>query len=138
MSAGLAVPITTSGRPGICAHPSAVTAKAARLHTMTTGRAQVRDSIPGNLQARAVAVRRARDRYQAAGLPDFLRIVRQAEHVEEQDPDSDVDVRVDHQAIAVRLECDAVLPDRRPVPQGVKAQITSGRGVSAGGGERPQ
>src|SRR5918994_6253154 len=40
MSAGLAVPITTSGRPGIWAHPSAVTAKAARMHAMTTGRAQ--------------------------------------------------------------------------------------------------
>src|SRR5918994_5942171 len=40
MSAGLAVPITTSGRPSTCAHPGAVTAKAARLHAMTTGRAQ--------------------------------------------------------------------------------------------------
>src|SRR5918994_5640514 len=40
MSAGLAVPITTSGRPSTCAHPSWVTAKAARLHAMTTGRAQ--------------------------------------------------------------------------------------------------
>src|SRR5687768_11484081 len=40
MSAGLAVPITTSGRPSTFAHPSTVTAKAARLHAMTTGRAQ--------------------------------------------------------------------------------------------------
>ena len=75
-----------------------------------------RGSVAGNLQARAVAIRRARDRYQAAGLPDFLRIVLQAEHGEEQDPDSDVDVRVDHQAIAVRPERDAVLADRRPLP----------------------
>jgi hypothetical protein len=64
--------------------------------------------------------------------------VRQAEYVEEQDPDSDVDVRVDHQAVAVRPERDAVLADRRPMPEGAKAQVTSGRGVSAGGGERPQ
>jgi hypothetical protein len=64
--------------------------------------------------------------------------VRQAEHIEEQDPDSDVDVRVDHQAIAVRPERDAVLADRRPVPQGAKAQAPMCRGVGAGGGERPQ
>src|SRR5918994_5322272 len=40
MSAGLAVPITTSGRPSTCAHPSWVTAKAARAHAMITGRGQ--------------------------------------------------------------------------------------------------
>ena len=54
------------------------------------------------------------------------------------DPDSDVDVRVDHQAIAVRPERDAVRPDRRPLPQGAKAQVPLYRGVSAGGVERPQ
>src|SRR5918999_5572693 len=40
MSAGLAVPITTFGRPGTCAHPSPVTAKIARPHARATGRAQ--------------------------------------------------------------------------------------------------
>jgi hypothetical protein len=73
-------------------------------------------ALPETCRPRAVAIRRARDRYQTAGLPDFLRIVLQAEHGEEQNPDSDVDVRVDNQAIAVRPERDAVLADRRPLP----------------------
>jgi hypothetical protein len=98
----------------------------------------VRSSVAGDLQARAVAIRRACDRYQAAGSPDFLRIMLQAEHVEEQDLDSDVDVRVDRQAIAIRPERDAVLADRRPLPQGAEAQVPWCRGVSADGGERPQ
>jgi hypothetical protein len=98
----------------------------------------VPDSVAGDLQVRAVAIRRARNRYQTAGLPDFLRIVLQAKHGEEQDADSDIDVRIDHHAISVHPERDAVLADRRPVPQGAKAQITSRRGARAVGGERPQ
>jgi hypothetical protein len=64
--------------------------------------------------------------------------VLQAEHGEEQDPDSDVDVRVDRQAIAIHSERDAVLADRGLMPQGAKAQVLLLRGVRAEARERPQ
>jgi hypothetical protein len=62
----------------------------------------------------------------------------ESERGDEHDLDRDFHARLDHQAFAIGQKRHPVLADRRPVPQGAKAQVTLARGIGADGADRPQ